>query len=201
MGLRFEASRENAPRMAEERLRAGQVVQVHALVRELVHRLLEKPLRLLVLAAVEERKHLRAHLPGHDAKRLAGLRSDAQDRRPIGPGDRAPLGRRVTSKHQRPRRGVDRLALDGEGGAPLEHEVELLVSGRDLVVLRDDRCTLVAGPGIYAEGRDREGATDRDPFAAAAGSLDLVEPDGLEGTIGHGLATRPLLLVFSLAPR
>ena len=78
--------------------------------------------------------------------------------------------REQLDEHGRPLRCVALLAVHGEGRAPLEDEVELLVTGPVLVVLADEILARGLRPGVGAEALGAEGAPEGRP-AVVAGDL------------------------------
>src|SRR6185503_11950977 len=99
-------------------------------------------------------------LPADRLVRLAGRCADGDDRRARLLGERGPLHIGL-DEDERPRRSVDRLAVELEPRAPLEHEVELLVAVarirvRLVVLVQDAVADLPPRPGSDAERRDAE---------------------------------------------
>src|SRR3954451_4245168 len=67
---------------------------------------------------------------------------------------------------------VDRLAVDLEGGLPVEHDVQLLLARSGLVVLVDQRAVLAGRVTVDPECVDPEVLAHRDTSAAP---LDVIE--------------------------
>src|SRR5205807_8203297 len=69
------------------------------------------------------------------------------------------------------------LPVELEGGAPPQHDIQLLVRLVRLVVLVDDSVArLTGGPRVDSEGRDAEVVPDGSPwFAPVVDLVDLVE--------------------------
>ena len=100
--------------------------------------------------------------------RLAGRAADHEDR-PVS-GRLAPhLG---PDEHERPRRRVDRLAVELERRIPVEHDVHLLLARSGLVVLADERALVAGGKGVHPERVGPDVLAHRDVSAAL---LDVVE--------------------------
>src|SRR5436190_4734405 len=169
--------------LAEQRLRARDVVEDSGLVLVVVEPLDQELLRLLVLAPVEHLRDLGVHLPGTGPVGISGLRPDGEDDRAGLARVRGALRPRVADEKNRAVRAVDFLAVDREPGVPRDDDVELLVTGRDLVVLRDDPVVGVpGGPGVDAEGLDTEVLANRGP---AGRILDVGDVRGLVALPGH----------------
>src|SRR6185312_15907691 len=89
---------------------------------------------------------------------------------------------RVAHEDDRPGGPVDLFLADAERRSPGGDEVELLVSGRRLVVRRDDDVARrAAGPAVDPERADVEGEADRRPAVVAA---QLLEAGRLVATHG-----------------
>jgi hypothetical protein len=115
-----------------------------------------------VLAPVEHRRDLGVRLPRPGPIRRAGRGAHREDGRVRLLRDRPTLCDRVADEDDRARRRVDLGSVDDEPGATRDHDVQLLVAGRRLVVFGNDRLAgLVRGPRVDAERLHAEPLPDR----------------------------------------
>src|SRR5262249_16498431 len=114
---------------------------------------------------------------------LTRLRANREDDRVGLAGVRRPLRTRIANQQDGAVRAVDLLAVDVEPRMPGDDDVELLVSGRDLLVLAGDRLLgLARPPGVDAERLDAEVLANRRPPPFV---LELGDVRSLIRLLGH----------------
>ena len=136
-----------------------------------------------VVAGLAQRAERRPDLEAQDLVRLARLATHDDDRRPVLLRERRPLHAGL-SEDERPRRHVHPLAIELEGRAALEHEVQLLLVVLLGVLVDDPVAGLSACEAADAERSDAEVLPHR-PIRRAA-VVDLVDRvEAGDGVGGH----------------
>src|SRR5207253_2700224 len=98
----------------------------------------------------------RLRLPVRRRERLARPPAERQDDRAVRAREPHALGFRIADVDERAARRVDLVAGDGERRVAAEHDVELLVTSRPLLVALDHLVAVRAAPRVDAEGLDVE---------------------------------------------
>jgi hypothetical protein len=141
----------------------GRVDDAHVAGKALV-RLVHEAERSLWIEGVAEPLRLEVPLPGGRTVRLARLASDGEHRRARLRRARVPARGRVAEEDDRPRRCVERHAVELERRATREHDIDLLVPEALLRVALDDVVAdALSGVGVHAERLDPECSADRPP--------------------------------------
>src|SRR5262245_65630536 len=83
-------------------------------------------------------------------------RSEREQERPVLRGDGRARHRWVRNRHHAHRRGLELVAVEREPGRSPEHDVQLLLVARRLVVLVNEARAGIAAEGLHAERAESE---------------------------------------------